>query len=155
MLALFNGVGFLGTSAPFRSDLSLLLIITSAILLTIGWRLAVAKHFEIHRWIQTTAVIVNTLAVATVMIPAFVSFILPGIPGRLLEGSYGVTTIHAIIGAIGLILGIFIVLRANGLMPAALRFRNYKAFMRTSYSIYMLSTVIGVVVYIVVYVYHI
>ncbi len=155
MLAVLNGAGFLGTSAPFRSDLSLLLIITSAILLTIGWRLAVAKHFEVHRWIQTTAVAINALAVVIVMIPAFILYILPGIPNKLLEGSYGVTTVHAIIGAIGLVLGIFIVLRANGLMPAALRFHNYKAFMRTSYAIYMLSTVIGVIVYVVVYVYHI
>ena len=101
---------------------------------------------------QTSAAIINTIAVLVVMIPSFIIYILPGVPAKLLEGSYGVTTIHAIIGVIGLLLGIFVVLRANGLMPARLRFTNYKAWMRTSYVIYMLATLIGVYVYIVVYV---
>jgi len=153
MQILLTGAGFLGTHAPFHSDLSLILILISAILFTIGWRLAVGKRFGAHRWIQTTAVIVNTIAVLAVMIPAFILYILPGIPGKLLEGSYGVTTIHAIIGAIGLILGIFVVLRANGLVPQRLRFRNYKLFMRTSYILYMLATVMGVIVYVAVYIY--
>jgi hypothetical protein len=50
------------------------------------------------------------------------------------------------------LLGLFIVLRANGLVPKALRFTNYKLFMRTSYGLYMLATLIGVIVYIAVYV---
>ena len=127
-------------------------VVLSAILFTIGWRLAVAQKFEAHRWVQTSAAIINTIAVLVVMIPSFIIYILPGVPAKLLEGSYGVTTIHAIIGVIGLLLGIFVVLRANGLMPARLRFTNYKAWMRTSYVIYMLATLIGVYVYIVVYV---
>jgi uncharacterized membrane protein YozB (DUF420 family) len=64
-----------------------------------------------------------------------------------------VTTIHSIIGAIGLLLGIFVVLRANKLVPKAVRFSNYKGFMRTSYAIYMLATLGGVFVYIIDYVY--
>jgi hypothetical protein len=66
------------------------------------------------------------------MIPSFFIHILPGVPAKLLQGDYGVTTVHAVIGAMGLLLGIFVVLRANGLMPARLRFNNYKGFMRTS-----------------------
>jgi len=78
--------------------------------------------------------------------------ILPGIPGKLLEGDYGVTTVHAVVGAIGLLLGVFVVLRGNELVPNVLRFQNYKLFMRTSYTLYMLATFLGMVVYITVFV---
>lgn len=152
---LLTGQGFLGTRAPLHSDLSLILILFSAILFTAGWRLAVGKKYDIHRWIQTSAAILNTLVVLIVMVPSFIIYILPGIPGKLLEGTYGVTTVHAIIGALGLLLGVFVVLRANGLVPKKLRFKNYKLFMRTSYALYMLATLIGVIVYIAVYIYQI
>jgi uncharacterized membrane protein YozB (DUF420 family) len=86
------------------------------------------------------------------MIASFIIYILPGIPGKLLEGTYGVTTVHAFIGMLGLLLGVFVVLRANKLVPKRLRFKNYKPFMRTSYILYMLATLIGVIVYVTVYV---
>lgn len=152
--ALLTGTGFLGTRAPLHSDLSLILILLSAILFTIGWRLAVRKKFKIHRWIQTGAAILNTLVVLIVMIASFIIYILPGIPNKLLEGTYGVTTVHAFIGALGLLLGVFVVLRANQVkfVPKRLRFKNYKLFMRTSYYLYMLATLIGVIVYVAVYI---
>ena len=149
--ALLTGPGFLGTRAPLHSDLSLILILLSAILFTIGWRLAVRKKFKTHRWIQTSAAILNTIVVLVVMIASFIIYILPGIPGKLLEGTYGVTTIHTCIGAMGLLLGVFVVLRANGLMPKRLRFKNYKLFMRTSYALYMAATLVGLIVYVAVY----
>jgi uncharacterized membrane protein YozB (DUF420 family) len=150
--ALLTGQGFLGTRALLHSDLSLILILFSAALFTIGWRLAVRRNFETHRWVQTAAAILNTIVVLVVMIASFIIYILPGIPEKLLEGTYGVTTVHAFIGALGLLLGVFVVLRANGLMPKSLRFKNYKLFMRTSYWLYMLATLIGVIVYVAVYI---
>lgn len=153
MIDLLNGVGFLGTKAPFHSDATLVLILATALLFTIGWQLAVRKRYKSHRWVQTSAVILNTLIVLTAMINPFLIYILPGIPGKLNEGSYGITTVHALVGLIGLVLGVFIVLRTNNLVPKALQFRNYKLIMRISYIVYMLSTLLGVVVYIVVYVY--
>jgi len=152
MQTLLTGTGFLGTRAPFHSDLSLILVLITAVLFTVGWRLAVRKNFEAHRWIQTTAVILNTIAILLVMIPAFVIYILPGLPGKFLEGTYSITTVHAFIGTIGLLLGVFIVLRANRLVPKRLRFKNYKLFMRTSYGLYMLTTLIGVIIYVLVYI---
>ena len=151
---LLTGVGFLGTRAPLHSDLSLVLILLSALLFTIGWRLAVRKKFKAHRWIQTGSAILNSIVALAVMIPSFIIYILPGVPNKLLEGTYGVTTVHAIIGALGLLLGVFVVLRANQVkfVPKRLRFKNYKLFMRTSYALYMLATLIGVIVYVAVYI---
>ena len=58
----------------------------------------------------------------------------------------------AIWGVIYLLLGIFVVLRANKLVPKSLRFKKYKPFMRTSYALYMLATLLGGIVYLEVYV---
>jgi uncharacterized membrane protein YozB (DUF420 family) len=153
MNGLLNGPGFLGTNAPFRVDVTLILILVSAVLFTIGWRLAVRKRYEAHRWVQTSAVILNTIVILFTMISSFLIHILPGIPGKLNEGDYALTTVHALVGTVGMLLGVFIVLRGNKLVPKALRFRNYKLFMRTSYALYMLATFLGVIVYITVYVY--
>jgi uncharacterized membrane protein YozB (DUF420 family) len=147
-----NLPGFLGTHAKTLSDLTLVLILLTAVLFTIGWQLARHKHYKAHRWVQTVTASLNAIVVLSVMINSYVTHILPGIPGKLLEGDYGVTTVHAIVGAIGLLLGIFIVLRANKLVPKALRFKNYKLFMRTSYTIYMVATLLGVIVYIYAFV---
>lgn len=153
MNSLLAGPGFLGTNAPFRSDASLVLILVTAVMFTIGWRLAALKRYEAHRWVQTSAVILNTLVVLFIMVSSFLTHILPGIPGKLDEGDYAVTSIHALVGAISLVLGVFIVLRGNKLVPKALRFKNYKLFMRTSYALYMLATFGGVAVYILVFVF--
>ena len=51
-------------------------------------------------------------------------------------------------GFTALVFGLFVALRANGLMPKFLRFNNYKAFMRVSFALYMLATLIGLFVYI-------
>lgn len=153
MKSLIINQGFLGTNAPFISDLTLILILITAISFTVGWQLARHKKFEAHRWVQTATASLNAVIVLSLMVKSFVVHILPGIPGMLLKGDYAVTTTHALVGAIGLLLGIFIVLRANKLVPKALRFKNYKLFMRTSYIIYMLATLLGVIVYLLVYVF--
>ena len=145
--------GFLGTRAPFRSDVTLVLMLLSAVLLTIGWRLAVRKRYEAHRRVQTAAVILNTLVILASMIPSFVVSILPGIPRKLGEGSYGITTLHALFGSVVMLFGIFVVLRGYNLVPKAVRFNNYKLVMRTSYALYMLTTLMGAALYVIVFVY--
>jgi len=140
--------GFLGTHATFLSDLTLVLILITAILFTIGWQLARYKHYKAHRWVQTVTACLNAIVVLGVMIRSFIVHILPGIPGRLLQGDYAVTTLHALVGLTGFLFGIFVVLRGNKLVPKALRFKKYKPFMRTAYALYMLATLFGVIVYI-------
>jgi uncharacterized membrane protein YozB (DUF420 family) len=145
--------GFLGTKATLRSDLTLVLILITALMFTVGLFLARRKQFNAHRWVQSTTVIINTLVVIISMVTSYYIHILPGIPGKLAEGDYAVITLHAIAGAIGLFFGIFVALRGNVLVPRSLRFSNYKKFMRWSYALYMLSTLGGVIVYIIVFVF--
>ncbi len=144
--------GFLGTKATLRSDLTLVLILVTAVLFNVGFILARRKQFRAHRWVQTTSVTLNTLVVLISMVTSYIIHILPGIPSKLNQGDYAVTTVHGVIGAIALLLGVFVALRGNELVPMRLRFNNYKLFMRWAYALYMLATAGGVIVYIIVFV---
>ncbi len=144
--------GFLGTKATLRADLTLVLILTTAVMFNIGFYLARHKKFGAHRIVQTSAVILNTLVVLISMVTSYIIHILPGIPARLDQGDYAVTTIHAIIGATGLLFGVYVALVGNKILPKRFRFQNYKPYMRLAYSLYMLATLGGVIVYIIVYV---
>jgi uncharacterized membrane protein YozB (DUF420 family) len=144
--------GFLGTKATLRSDLTLVLILISAILFTVGFILARRKQFKAHRWVQTTAVILTTLVVLISMVTSYIIHILPGIPAKLGQGDYTETTLHAMLGTIGLLYGVFVMLRGHELVPKGLRFNNYKLFMRWAYALYMLATLGGISVYFFVFV---
>ncbi|NJD58829.1 MAG: hypothetical protein C3F13_08695 [Anaerolineales bacterium] len=144
--------GLLGTRATLRADLTLVLILLSAVLFNIGFVLARRKHYVAHRWVQSVAVILNSAVVLISMVTSYVIHILPGIPAKLGEGDYAVTSLHALIGTIGLVFGIFVALRGNNLVPRTLQFSNYKLFMRWAYALYMLATLGGIVVYFIVYI---
>ena len=143
--------GFLNTTAARGADLALVICIVAALLMTLGWRLAVHKRYAAHRWVQTVAVCLVAVPVVALMIKSFVTYILPGIPGKFGEGSYAVTTGHALIGMAAVLLGVWVVLCASELAPRRWRFSEFKCIMRISYLLYMLATVGGVVVYVVVY----
>jgi uncharacterized membrane protein YozB (DUF420 family) len=151
VITFLDGSGFLTAKAPLGSDISLLVMIAAAVLFTVGWRLAVRRDLAAHRWVMTAAVILNLIPVAIWMIRYFVLYALPELPARLGDGTYALTTVHAIVGALGVLLGVFVALRGNELVPRALRFTNYKAFMRPAYVLYMAGTVLGVILYLVVY----
>jgi len=150
----FDKAGFLGTKAQLGADLALILTLIAAILFTVGWRLAVRRRYDSHRWIMTAAVLLDGAVILTWMVRSFVLYVWPKLPAGLDQRAYAVNTVHAVIGVVGLVLGVFVVLRANELVPQALRFANYKAYMRTSYVLFMLATLTGVAVYVVAYVDH-
>jgi len=139
--------GFLGTNANLAADMTLVLILLSAGLFTLGVWLARRKRYAVHRWVQTAAAVLNASMVLWMMLLPFRDFVAPGIPGKAGEPFYAISAIHGLIGASGLLLGMFMVLRANGLVPKPLRFSNYRLFMRVSYALYMLATLLGVLVY--------
>lgn len=141
--------GFLGTAANFAADMTMVLMLLSAILFTGGTVLAVQGRYQAHRWTQTAAVIISTIMVLWMMILPFRDFVLPGLPGQLAEQFYAVTVFHALVGVVALLFGLYVTLVGHGLLPAPLRFNNYKLFMRIAYGLYMLATLLGVWVYFV------
>ena len=146
-----NQRGFLGTNASVSADISLLAGIGVALLLTIGVGLALRKRYTAHRWVQTTAVTLNIVQVAVIMVGSFSKSAAPGIPAKLGERYYLIATVHGALGLATLLFGAFVALRGNGLVPRALQFNNYKLFMRSAYSLYMLVTLLGIGVYVTWY----
>lgn len=147
MTNLFHAPGFFGTAANFAADATLVIMLVTASLFTLGAYLAVRGRYAAHRWIQTSATALNAIMVGWMMILPFRDFVAPGLPARLAERFYLATTVHAAVGSVALLFGIFVTLRGNELVPAGLKFSNYKGFMRVSYALFMLATLLGVLVY--------
>ena len=151
MYSYLEAHGFLGTNAGLGADLTLVLSIVAAVLFTIGVVLAKRGKLEAHGRMQTTAVCLNAVLVLFWMVRSLVVYILPEIPSKLGQRMYAVTTLHALAGLVAMLLGVFVVLRANDLVPQKLRFTDYKPWMRVSYGLYMLATLGGVVAYVLIY----
>jgi plastocyanin len=145
--ATMNNRGFLGTTAPLYADLTLLLSIAVALTLTVGMVLAIRKRYDAHRWVQTVAVTLNILLVLGIMVGSFFRSAAPGLPERVGEPYFGAAATHALLGLVAFVFGTFVMLRGNKLVPQALRFKDYKLFMRTAYGLYMVATALGVWVY--------
>jgi uncharacterized membrane protein YozB (DUF420 family) len=143
--------GFLGTSANFASDMTLACMVLAALLFTAGVVMALKKRYQVHRWIQTAAVSLNAVFVLWMMVLPFKNSVAPGIPGDLDQGFYAVASVHGLTGFAAFTFGLFVALRGNELVPRALKFSNYKLFMRISYGLYMLATLLGIWVYLTWY----
>ncbi len=147
MVEILHLPGFLGTHANFAADVTLLLMVMIGIIFTIGFVLARKKKFEAHRWVQTAAASLNAILVLWLMILPFRDFVIRDTGGPRAGLFYAITILHAILGAVALPFGLFVVLRGNRLVPRALRFNNYKLFMRTAYGLYILTILVGIIVY--------
>lgn len=146
-----NDSGFLGTPASLGADLSLVVATLAAVLVTIGWRLAVNKRFAAHRSVQISATVLNALVAVFWMIGSFRRYVVPELPGNLADPPFALTAVHATVGTIGLLLGGLIILRYSFLSPPQLRRVNAKTVMRTAFILYLLSWVLGVGVYVWLY----
>jgi len=142
---------FLGTKAGFSADFSLVTMVVAAVMLTVGWRLAVARRYEAHRWVQTAAVVLNAIPVAFWMIRSFVQYVAPDLPGILDKGSYLLTTIHAVVGAFGVAVGVYVVVRANQFEVGGRDIAPLKRAMGLSYLLYTLGVLLGIAVYVALY----
>ena len=75
----------------------------------------------------------------------------PKSPARLSQRAYAVATVHAAVGVVALVLGLYVVLGAFKVLPARLSFTRFKPVMRSSYALYLLGALTGVVLYAVAY----
>lgn len=147
MTELLHSPGFLGTRANLAADVTLILGLFVAALFTTGVVLAKRKNYDAHRWCQTAAAALNAILVLWLMVLPFRDFVVRNVGGPRDSIFYIVTSIHATIGSIALLFGVFVALRGNELMISPLKFRNYKFFMRLSYTFYMAATLLGILVY--------
>ncbi len=151
MAAFLSGAGFLGTKGQLGADLSLVLMAVTVALLTAGIVLVKRGHEDAHRWTQTAAVCLSTVVAVAWMVRSFALYVRPEIPAKLGQRAYAADTVHAIVGAAGVLLGVYVVLSASKLLPRALQFTDYKVWMRVSYAVYVLGMIGGVAVYVIAY----
>src|SRR5262249_39797095 len=83
-----------------------------------------------------------------IMVPSFHKQVGPQIPGGLKDTYYLVPCVHAALGAIAELLGLYIVLvAATKLVPRKIRFRRFKPWMRTALALWWVVILIGVGAY--------
>lgn len=144
--------GFLGTGATFRADLNLVVQVAMGIALLFGMSLARRKKFRAHKYCQTSVMLLNLVMIFLIMAPSFHKQVQPQVRGGLREAYYLVPYIHAGLGTIAEVLGIYIVLvAATKIVPRKLRFKRYKPWMRTEIALWWLVVLIGVSTYYVWY----
>jgi len=151
MIGYLNGAGFLRPHSSIGADLSLVIVVAAFVMLTVGVVLVKSKRYEAHRWVQTTAVVLNAVPVIFWMIRSFRLYVLPGLPGNLNKSVDAVTTVHAIVGLIGVVIGMVVIIRANQLAARGQNPGRYKNLMRIAYVVYLLATALGIWVYIAIY----
>ena len=144
---ILHAPGFLGTAGNFAADATLIIMLTSATLFTVGFYLARIHKFEAHKWVQTAGAVINLIMVVWLMIPPFREFFVQDHGGPREGFFYVITAVHAFAGLCATLFGMFVVLRGHGLMPKALRFKNYKPYMQVAYGLYITATLLGVAVY--------
>lgn len=153
MIEFLHAPGFLGTDANLAADVTLIIMLITAGLFTIGFYLARKHKYDSHKWVQTIGAAINLVMVLWMMILPFRDFILLDKGGPREGFFYAVTVLHALTGLCATVFGLFVVLRGHKLVPKFLRFNNYKPYMRIAYGLYMAATFLGVTVYLVWFVF--
>ena len=139
--------GLLGRPSTFGADLNLVVQLALGLALLIGLWLARRSRFAAHGICQASVLVVTLVMTALWMAPAYHANWGPGI--FLLENR--VTTAaaaHVVTGTLALLLGVYVVLVAGtSFLPKALRFNDYKAWMRPLIALWWLALILGVLTY--------
>jgi uncharacterized membrane protein YozB (DUF420 family) len=139
--------GFLGRPSTFGADLNLLIQITLGLLLLAGLLLARRSRYAMHGACQSLALVATLVMTAIWMLPAYHNNYGPAI-FKLGNRVNVAAAAHVVVGSLALLLGIYVVLVAGTpLVPKALRFSNYKVWMRTLISVWWLALLLGVLTY--------
>jgi uncharacterized membrane protein YozB (DUF420 family) len=142
----------LGTAAPLLSDLVLLFEVAVGATLILGMFLVRRGHVRVHTYLQSAMVLVNIPVVLLWMVPQYLAYVLPGLPGGLGTPFYWVPTVMLVAGAAAEACGVYILLVAGTtLLPERFRFRNYKLVMRSELLLWWAVLLAGASTYYVWY----
>ncbi len=136
-----------GTHATLSSDVNLIAQLLLLLGLSLGAALAHRGRITAHQYIQTGLVLFNIVLTIFIMIPAFVSSVTPKLPGTL-GTAYGlVAAIHAALGAIAILCGLYLILRMNQLLPKSLQISGWRNLMRFTLALYWAVGLFGLATY--------
>ena len=139
--------GFLGRLSTFGADLNLLIQLGLGLLLFAGLLLARRSKYAMHGACQSVALVAALVMTGIWMLPAYHNNYGPAI-FKLGNRVNAAVAAHVVAGSVALLLGIYVVLVAGTqLVPKALRFGNYKAWMRTLITVWWLALLLGVLTY--------
>jgi len=132
-------------NAQTAADINLVTQLSMGVALMIGTILARRKWFRAHAVCQSLVILLNLIPISIYMEPVFRRGVLPDLPAMLGERLYAVSTAHAVLGLMAEALGLYIVIAAGTpILPKALRFNNYKAWMRIELALWWLVIAFGV-----------
>lgn len=114
-----------------------------------GMRLAQRRQFRAHGLCQTAVMLLNLVMIAVIMLPSFSQQVSPNLGKVAADRYYALPAIHAALGTIAELLGLFVVLVASGVqvVPRTWRFTNYRAWMRTTLALWWVVIAFGVGTY--------
>jgi uncharacterized membrane protein YozB (DUF420 family) len=144
---LASSAGFLGARATFLADLTLVAALLILAGLLVGFLAVRSKNVTAHQYIQTSMVLLYLVLIVFIMEVSFWQNVSPGLPEQVGEASYAVPALHAALGGLAEICGLYLVLLMNGLMPRALRVRRWKRLMQVTLGLFILVAVLGVATY--------
>src|SRR5437667_9967449 len=125
--------GFLRTGAPLGSDLTLVVELGMGLALLAGMLLARRRRYRAHAWCQSAVVLLNLAAIALTMAPSFRRLFAPPIPAVFSDSYYAIAAVHAALGTVAELLGLYILVGARtGMIPQRLRFTRDKHWMPTA-----------------------
>jgi uncharacterized membrane protein YozB (DUF420 family) len=138
----------LGTGAAAEADVNLILQIAMGVALLAGAVLARMKRFTAHAICQAAVLLINTVAIASVMWPSFQHTVLPHIHKHCCLAYYLWPIAHGALGAFAELFGVYIALVAGtNLLPAKLKFHRWKFWMRFELALWWLVLLTGIGTY--------
>ena len=145
MTGLEGARGFLGLG-PLIADANLILEIFLVAGLSYGFLLARRGNIEAHQVNQTTWVILNIGLIALVMAGSMQDVNVSG-TRDLASWRVGVTWLHAAVGTLTALAGLWIVLQMNDVLPRGLHVPWWKNLMRAALAGYWLTALFGLATY--------
>ena len=129
------------SSATFtRAEINLIAQISFGIAVIAGAILALKRKLKIHHRLMTIVIFLNAVTIIVVMGPSMVNIISQ--PSKNITTTTVVTVVHGIVG---------IVAEAIGVASLYKRLKHRKAWMKLLFSFWMVSLVLGIIIYIQFY----
>ena len=140
--------GFLGTGATFEADLNLVVQVMMGVALLAGTFLARNKRYKAHGICQTVMLLLNLVMIGLVMWPSFEQQVQPALSKLSHRLYYEVAAVHAVLGLVAELLGLYIVVVAGtNILPEWLRFKHWKQWMRTELVLWAMVLLTGLGTY--------
>lgn len=137
--------GFFGPG-PLIADANLILEIFLLAGLTYGFLLARRGNIDAHQVNQTTWVMLNVGLIALVMAGSMQDVKISN-AGDLADWRIGVTWLHAAVGTLTALAGLWIVLQMSNVLPRGLHVPWWKNLMRAALAGYWLTALLGMATY--------